>query len=54
MLAEVKPCNDRVGSMVVVGLLNDSTKSGTWKIPPTLKCQVSYYVLCLLTCQFCH
>ncbi|XP_006344152.1 uncharacterized protein [Solanum tuberosum] len=39
MLAEVKPCSDRVGSMVVVGLLNDSTKSGTWKIPPTLKCQ---------------
>ncbi|XP_059316935.1 uncharacterized protein LOC132067657 [Lycium ferocissimum] len=39
MLVEVKPCSDRVGSLVVVGLLNDSKKSGTWKIPPTLQFQ---------------
>lgn len=39
MLSEVKPCSDRVGSMVVVGLLNDPKKSETWKMPPTLRFQ---------------
>ncbi|PHT33394.1 hypothetical protein CQW23_25194 [Capsicum baccatum] len=39
MLTEVKPSSDRIGSLVVVGLLNDSNKSGTWRIPPTLRCQ---------------
>ncbi|XP_070042401.1 uncharacterized protein [Nicotiana tomentosiformis] len=40
MLVEVKPCSDRVGSLVVVGLLNDSKKSDeTWKVPQTLRFQ---------------
>ncbi|KAJ8570166.1 hypothetical protein K7X08_006743 [Anisodus acutangulus] len=39
MLGEVEPCSDRVGSLVVVGLLNDSMKSETWKIPHTLRFQ---------------
>ncbi|CAN4121825.1 unnamed protein product [Withania somnifera] len=39
MLVEVKPCSDRVGSLVVVGLLSDTKTSETWKIPPTLRCQ---------------
>lgn len=47
MLVEVKPCSDRVGSLVVVGLLNDSKKSDeTWKVPQTLRFQVCYFFSC--------
>ena len=43
-LLEVKPCNDRVGPLVVVGLINDSLQSAARKLPPTL----CYQVCCLL------
>ncbi|GFP85370.1 hypothetical protein PHJA_000680700 [Phtheirospermum japonicum] len=39
LLLEVKPCNDRVGSLVVVGLLNDSMQFANSNIPPTLRSQ---------------
>ncbi|XVE92596.1 hypothetical protein REPUB_Repub01dG0112100 [Reevesia pubescens] len=35
-LLEVKPCNDRVGPLVVFGLINDSLQSAAQKLPPTL------------------
>ncbi|KAF8390105.1 hypothetical protein HHK36_024627 [Tetracentron sinense] len=35
-LLEVKPSSDRVGSLVVVGLLNDLTQFRKWKVPCTL------------------
>ncbi|PIA33350.1 hypothetical protein AQUCO_04100044v1 [Aquilegia coerulea] len=38
-LLEVKPLSDRVGPLMVVGLLNDPAESGRCKIPPTLLCQ---------------
>ncbi|CAK9159518.1 unnamed protein product [Ilex paraguariensis] len=38
-LIEVKPSSDRVGPLVVAGLLNDSMQSDKWKIPPTLNFQ---------------
>ncbi|XWS68836.1 hypothetical protein CRYUN_Cryun04dG0127400 [Craigia yunnanensis] len=38
-LLEVKPCNDRVGPLVVVGLINDSLQSAARKLPPTLRYQ---------------
>ncbi|KAK9277248.1 hypothetical protein L1049_006787 [Liquidambar formosana] len=38
-LLEVKPSSDRVGPLVVAGLLNDSKPSAKWKVPPTLRCQ---------------
>ncbi|KAK3026661.1 hypothetical protein RJ639_040688, partial [Escallonia herrerae] len=37
-LLEVKPSSDRVGPLVVLGLLNDSPQSEKW-IPPTLHVQ---------------
>lgn len=45
-LLEVKPSSDRVGPLVVVGLLNDSKPSAKWKVPPTLRCQVCF--LCIM------
>ncbi|XP_058182666.1 uncharacterized protein LOC131300720 isoform X1 [Rhododendron vialii] len=38
-LLEVKPSSDRVGSLVVVGLINDAIQSTHTKIPPTLNFQ---------------
>ncbi|KAL7171163.1 hypothetical protein ACSBR2_035916 [Camellia fascicularis] len=38
-LLEVKPSSDRVGPLVVIGLVNDSLQSAKWKIPPTLNFQ---------------
>ncbi|XVE75216.1 hypothetical protein DITRI_Ditri12bG0077800 [Diplodiscus trichospermus] len=38
-LLEVKPCNGRVGPLVVVGLINDSLQSAAQKLPPTLHYQ---------------
>ncbi|KAH6810088.1 Metallo-hydrolase/oxidoreductase superfamily protein [Perilla frutescens var. frutescens] len=37
LLLEVKPHNDRIGPLVVVGLLNDSLLSANLHIPPTLR-----------------
>ncbi|KAL5761284.1 hypothetical protein ACOSQ2_020122 [Xanthoceras sorbifolium] len=39
LLVEVKPSADRVGPLVVVGLLNDLVKFRGWKVPPTLHYQ---------------
>lgn len=38
-LAEVKPSTDRVGPLVVIGLLNDLVQWRKWKVPPTLSYQ---------------
>ncbi|KAJ7943134.1 Metallo-beta-lactamase superfamily protein [Quillaja saponaria] len=38
-LLEVKRSGDRVGPMVVVGLVNDSAHSVKWKVPPTIRYQ---------------
>ena len=39
-LVEVKPGSDRVGPLIVAGVLNDSRDSKTWKVPRTIKYQV--------------
>ncbi|XP_007044268.2 PREDICTED: uncharacterized protein LOC18609192 isoform X1 [Theobroma cacao] len=39
LLLEVKPCNDRLGPLVVVGLINDSLRSVARKLPPALRYQ---------------
>ncbi|KAG8366639.1 hypothetical protein BUALT_Bualt17G0100600 [Buddleja alternifolia] len=39
LLLEVKPHNDRIGPLVVVGLLNDSTQYVNLNLPPTLRSQ---------------
>ncbi|KAL3501751.1 hypothetical protein ACH5RR_036200 [Cinchona calisaya] len=39
MLLEVKPGSDRVGPLVVLGLLNDLMPSENWKVPPTSRFQ---------------
>lgn len=41
-LAEVKPSTDRVGPLVVIGLLNDLVQWRKWKVLPTLSYQVYY------------
>ncbi|KAJ1436194.1 Winged helix-like DNA-binding domain superfamily [Sesbania bispinosa] len=38
-LLEVKPHGDRVGPLVVAGLINDSSVSAKWKVPPTINYQ---------------
>jgi len=38
-LLEVKPSSDRVGSLVVVGLINDAIQTSTSKIPPIVNFQ---------------
>ncbi|PSR91143.1 Endoribonuclease [Actinidia chinensis var. chinensis] len=38
-LLEVKPCSDRVGSLVVIGLVDDSIRSSQSKIPHALNFQ---------------
>ncbi|KAL7001113.1 hypothetical protein U1Q18_002266 [Sarracenia purpurea var. burkii] len=38
-LLDVKPSSDRVGPLVVIGLINDSIQSSKFKIPPTLNFQ---------------
>ncbi|XP_057424056.1 uncharacterized protein LOC130717730 isoform X2 [Lotus japonicus] len=38
-LLEVKPHGDRVGPLVVVGLMNDSSISTKWKVPQTINYQ---------------
>ncbi|XP_054809097.1 uncharacterized protein LOC129311108 isoform X2 [Prosopis cineraria] len=38
-LLEVKPSGNRVGPLVVVGLINDSLGSSKWKVPPTISYQ---------------
>lgn len=47
LLLEVKPHNDRIGPLVVIGLLNDSLQSEIFQIPPTLRSQVNYLWLLL-------
>ncbi|OMO50145.1 Beta-lactamase-like protein [Corchorus olitorius] len=39
LLLELKPCNGRLGPLVVVGLINDSLPSAARKLPPTLQLQ---------------
>ncbi|XP_057765796.1 uncharacterized protein LOC130986411 isoform X2 [Salvia miltiorrhiza] len=39
LLLEVKPQNERIGPLVVSGLLNDSLQSTNLHIPSTLRCQ---------------
>ncbi|KAH7571153.1 hypothetical protein JRO89_XS05G0260800 [Xanthoceras sorbifolium] len=39
LLVEVKPSADRVGPLVVVGVLNDLVEFRGWKVPPTLHYQ---------------
>ncbi|KAL1553597.1 hypothetical protein AAHA92_14253 [Salvia divinorum] len=39
LLLEVKPHNDRIGPLVVVGLLNDSLQTRNLHTPSTLRCQ---------------
>lgn len=49
-LVEVKPSNERVGPLVVVGLLNDSMKSRERKAVSNLTyqvCLLSFALLCL-------
>ncbi|XP_061346143.1 uncharacterized protein LOC133291829 isoform X2 [Gastrolobium bilobum] len=38
-LLEVKPQGDRVGPLVVVGLINDTSVSTKWKVPPAINYQ---------------
>ncbi|KAK7269791.1 hypothetical protein RIF29_22527 [Crotalaria pallida] len=38
-LLEVKPDGNRVGPLVVVGLINDSSVSEKWKVPPAINYQ---------------
>ncbi|XP_027365820.1 uncharacterized protein LOC113872456 isoform X2 [Abrus precatorius] len=38
-LLEVKPHGDRVGPLVVVGLINESSISTKWKVPPAIQYQ---------------
>ena len=45
MLLEVKPRSDRVGPLIVVGLINDSMCSGKWKAPSN----INYQVCCVRT-----
>ena len=44
-LLDVKPSGDRIGPLVVAGLVNDSLESRTWNVPNDL----NYQVCCLLT-----
>ncbi|XP_010264597.1 PREDICTED: uncharacterized protein LOC104602551 isoform X2 [Nelumbo nucifera] len=39
LLVHVKPSNDRIGPLVVAGLLTDSDQSRKWKVPATLLTQ---------------
>ncbi|KAL2509675.1 Metallo-hydrolase/oxidoreductase superfamily protein [Forsythia ovata] len=39
MLIEVKPHNDRIGPLIVIGFLNDSMQSASLQISPTLRYQ---------------
>lgn len=39
-LLEVNPHGNRVGPLVVVGLINDSSVSSKWKVPPAINYQV--------------
>jgi hypothetical protein len=39
-LLEAIPHGDRVGPLVVVGLVNDSSVSANWESPPAINCQV--------------
>ncbi|KAK6157654.1 hypothetical protein DH2020_011902 [Rehmannia glutinosa] len=39
LLMEVKPSNDRIGPLVVIGLLNESMQFSKLNIPPTLRSQ---------------
>lgn len=45
LLMSVKPHNDRVGPLVVVGLLNDTMQNATLSIPSTLTSQVWLFVV---------
>ncbi|XP_077253250.1 metallo-hydrolase/oxidoreductase superfamily protein isoform X2 [Tasmannia lanceolata] len=39
LLLEVRPGNNRIGPLVVMGLLTDSAQPRMWKLPQTLHCQ---------------
>lgn len=41
-LLEVIPHGDRVGPLVVVGLVNDSSVSANWEAPPAINYQVFF------------
>lgn len=47
-LLEVIPHGDRVGPLIVVGLINDSSVSANWKVPPAINYQVCFlnFFLC--------
>ncbi|XP_047164643.1 uncharacterized protein LOC124834078 isoform X1 [Vigna umbellata] len=38
-IQELKPCGDRVGPLVVLGLINESSFSTKWKVPPSINHQ---------------
>ena len=46
LLVEVEPRTDRVGPLVVTGLLNDASQSKTWKVPRSLNYQVYFLLTC--------
>lgn len=39
LLLEVTPNSDRIGSFVVIGLLDGSNENGKWRLPQALHCQ---------------
>lgn len=41
-IQELKPCGDRVGPLVVLGLINESSFSTKWKVPPAINHQVFF------------
>lgn len=41
-LLEVTPHGDRVGPLIVVGLINDSSVSANRKVPPAINYQVCF------------
>jgi hypothetical protein len=42
-LVEVIPHGDRVGPLVVAGLVNDLSASANWKVPPAINYQVCFF-----------
>lgn len=46
LLVDVRPGNDRLGSLFVLGLLPDSAELKKWKPPSSLRYQV--FIICLL------
>jgi uncharacterized Tic20 family protein len=48
-LVEVIPHGDRVGPLVVAGLVNDSSASANWKVPPAINYQVCFFTICTVS-----